>query len=63
MDNNFVKNKRLEKGLTQIGLAEKTGLSVLTIINIENGKANPNLTTMKSIAKVLDSKLDELFGK
>lgn len=62
MKKSVVRKKRLSKGLSQAALAQQIGISTLTIINIENGKANPNLSTMKVVAEALNSTLEDLFG-
>ena len=41
-----VKDARVHAGLTQEELAERTGMSTRTVMNIEKGKGNPELTTV-----------------
>lgn len=48
-----IKKRRKDLGITQIDLAEFTGLSLATIKDIERSKANPALTTMETINTVL----------
>jgi len=48
-DKKWLKNKRIEKGLTQKELAEKTGLSVFTIQNIEQGSRKGSELTWEKI--------------
>lgn len=45
---------RKEKGLTQEALADKADKGTNTISNIECGKVNPEILTLKSIAEVLE---------
>ena len=59
---NRVRERRLSLNLSQKKLSEITGVSILTIIKIENGTTNPNLDVIKEIAKALSSTLEELFG-
>jgi transcriptional regulator with XRE-family HTH domain len=57
-----VRRRREALGLTQDELAEKSGLTPNYIGTIENGKRDPSLSTMTSIAKGLGLQLGELFG-
>ena len=41
---------RLARGLTQEGLAERTGRSVEAISNLERGKSFPSLDTLQSLS-------------
>lgn len=49
------------KGLQQLDLAKKMGAAPSTINAIVNGKAQPRLKTMESVAKALDMSLAELL--
>ena len=42
-------------------LAEKSGLSVASIINYEKGKFKPNIISVKRIAEALNYDFDELY--
>ena len=53
---------RIKKNLSQAKLAELVGVSRQTILLIEKENFNPSLQLCKSIARELDSTLDELFG-
>lgn len=57
------KFKRLEKGLTQMELRDKTKTSIQTIVNIEKGKTidGVRVGTLKKLAKALDTTVQELF--
>ena len=52
---------RVEKGLSQQELAERSGVTRQTIGLIENGNYNPTLNLCIRIARVLDRTLDQLF--
>lgn len=58
---NRVKDKRIEKNLTQLELANLTGVTPKYIGFIENGERNPSLRVAQKIAKVLDSTVDDIF--
>lgn len=52
---------RVKKGMTQEGLAEKTGLSVTFVGLVERGINTPSLETCNRIARALGVSIDELF--
>ena len=55
---------RHHKGLTQKELATKSGLTVLTIQNLENGWVDPyeaKYSTLLKIARALKVDVDDLF--
>lgn len=58
---NHVKSARIEAGLTQLQLAENTGVTRQTISLIEKGKYNPTLKLCLAICYVVGKSLDELF--
>ena len=49
----IMKHRRAELGITQLDLAEMSGLGICTIKDIERGKANPSLSTVLKILEVL----------
>ena len=51
-----VRNIRKQKGFSQEFLASECGLDRTTIVSIENGKANPTLLNIATIAEVLGVK-------
>ena len=61
MKNLKLKMIRLEKGLSQIDLAKKTGVTRQTIGMIEAGDYNPSLKLCIAICRELGKTLDELF--
>lgn len=44
---------RVEKGMTQLELAQETGLDLTTINELENGRREPKLGTVSRIERVL----------
>jgi transcriptional regulator with XRE-family HTH domain len=44
---------RERKGLSQRALAAKAKMSYTYLCNVENGKADPSLSTLKRLAKAL----------
>lgn len=56
-----LKKIRLSKGITQISIAKTLGVDRSFVSNIENGKTNPTLSTISSLAKVLGVTLSELM--
>ena len=58
---NNLKAIRTGKNITQSDLAELIGVDKSFVSNIENGKNNPTLSTITSLAKALKVPVDELF--
>lgn len=56
-----IKSLRQTRGLTQADLAEKINTSLKHFGELERGKGNPSLKTLKSIAQILDVEICELF--
>ena len=56
-----LKIARMEKGLSQVQLAELTDVTRQTIGMIEAGDFNPSLKLCIRICKALDKTLDDLF--
>lgn len=56
-----IKELRARYDLTQEDLAKKVGVRRETIVFLEKGKYNPSLKLAHNIARVLESKIDELF--
>lgn len=57
-----IKEKRIEKGLRQEDLAEKTNLSVSYIGMIERGEKMPILKTFVIILNALDASADDILS-
>lgn len=53
----LIVSARIDAGLTQKQLSEKTGLSQANISRIESGQALPNLGTLKKIADSIGKRL------
>ncbi len=58
----FIKNRRKEKGLTQVELAEKLGVTDRSISKWENGKCMPDYSLFKSLCEELDITINELLS-
>ncbi|PRX18099.1 putative transcriptional regulator [Orenia metallireducens] len=56
-----LKEKRLEKGLTQKRIAQKIGISRGHYTNIELGHKEPSFKVARAIKKELDEKNDDIF--
>lgn len=52
---------RINKNITQVEIANILGVDRSFVSNIENGKNNPTLSTITSLAKALNVPVDELF--
>lgn len=57
-----LKNLRRQNGLSQEKLAEISGLHRTYISSLERGSRNPTLTTLNTIAKSLNIKIDLLVS-
>ncbi|MCD4843800.1 MAG: helix-turn-helix transcriptional regulator [Methanosarcinales archaeon] len=56
-----MKELRAKYDLTQEKLANKVGVRRETIVFLEKGKYNPSLKLAYDIAKILESKIEEVF--
>ncbi len=56
-----IKELRARYDLTQEELAKKVGVRRETIVFLEKGKYNPSLKLAHDVAKVLKSKIEEVF--
>ena len=61
MISNKAKNIRIERGMTISELARRTGLSRVTITNVENSLVIPSLDTAFLIAKEIGKDINEIF--
>lgn len=60
MNIRFINERKKALGLTNQMIADQTGITLSTLEKITSGvNANPKLSTMKAIAKVLECKLDD----
>jgi putative transcriptional regulator len=60
MQNN-IKEFRAKLNITQDDLARAAGVRRETIVFLEQGKYNPSLNLAHSVAKALNTKIDDLF--
>ena len=49
----IIKTRRAKLKLSQVDLAEMSGVSLATVKDIERGKANPSLRTVEKLIDVL----------
>ena len=56
-----LKKAREESGLTQVQVANKAKISVISYQRIEYGQQTPRLSTAILIAQVLNSTVEDLF--
>ncbi|MCF8423562.1 MAG: helix-turn-helix domain-containing protein [Bacteroidia bacterium] len=54
----YIKNRRSTLRLQQKDLAELSGVSLRTIIQIENGTGNPSIDTLNKLTKVLGVEIE-----
>ena len=52
---------RIKNGFSQRGLARKTGMSAVTISQIENGDRRPSPATAKKICEALNVSFNDIF--
>ena len=50
-------NARIQAGMTQVELSEKSGISQADISRLENGTRNPSLALLKRLADAMNSTL------
>lgn len=59
----YIKEKRIEQGLSQQALAKLIGVTHASISYWENGVNIPNVVDVWKIADVLNVSIDELVGR
>lgn len=52
---------RTERGLSLVGLADRSGVAKATLANIENGRGNPTIDTVWSLAQALGVAFSDFF--
>lgn len=57
-----IKELRARDSLTQEQLAEKVGVTRMTIVFLEKGKYNPSLRLAYDISKVFGEKIENIFS-
>ncbi len=58
-----LKEIRLSKGISQQALADKIGVSKVSVCGYENSKRIPSLPIVIKLAEVFDISIDELLGR
>lgn len=58
-----IRNLRERRGITQVQLAEKVGITQAMLCQIERGTKNPSLQVGAEIAKSLSCKVDDLLAE
>lgn len=59
--NKFIKKSREEAGLTQAKLAEKMGVSIMSVQNWENGRSKPELNRYMILAEIFNIPVEKLI--
>lgn len=57
-----LKTCRLDDGMSQKQLAEKLGLSRVSVCNIESGKHGVNISTLKKYSDIFNLTSEEILG-
>ena len=57
-----LKEIRVEKGITQVQLAETMGISKGTVAMWETGKREPNFETLNQLSEIFDKRIDYILG-
>lgn len=57
-----IKAARKAAGLSQVQLADLSGISINSIISLEQNKHGPSVTTAELLADALEISIDELVG-
>ena len=58
-----LRKARRDKGLTQVEVAERAGISETYYVQIEGAKKNPTLSVFKKIIKAIGVGSDEILGE
>ena len=58
-----VRETRKRAGLTMKGLAEKVGVSYLTIHRVESGKVSPSVSLLSDISQCLNQPIQKFFAE
>ncbi|MFS0560089.1 helix-turn-helix transcriptional regulator [Terribacillus sp. 179-K 1B1 HS] len=61
--NKKVREIRFSKGITQVHVAKKLGLSVSTYNSYELGRRKINVETLRDIAAILDEPIENFFDQ
>ena len=60
---NTIRQARMEKGITQEGLAELIDITPIHLKHIEGGQGNPSINVLFKLAKVLDFSVDSIIAE
>ena len=63
MLNKRIKQLRIERGLSQVDLAEKLGVSKQSISNWENDNIQPSIEMLLKISRIFSVSTDYLLGE
>ena len=58
----IIKQKRMEKNLTQMQLADALGISYQAVSNWERGNSMPDISKLGELSEILDCPVEELLG-
>lgn len=58
-----IKTIRIREGLSQEQLAEKAGISRISVVRYESGERSPDVAVAVRLAKALGCKVDDLIDK
>ena len=58
-----IRRIRLEKGITQMWLADKAGITQAMLCQIERETKNPSIQEGKAIADAMHISMDDLFAR
>ena len=59
----ILKHRRELSGLTQVEMAKKLGVARQTYLDLETGKTEPRLSTLKSLSLIFNVPGDYWFGE
>ncbi len=57
----YIKEKRIEKGLTQKELSKLSGVSESYIGDLERNEKEPTISILCKLAKALEAKVEDLY--
>lgn len=60
---NTIRRARMDKNLTQEGLAEIVGITPIHLKHIEGGQGNPSVNVLFTLAKTLDFSIDSIVAE
>lgn len=60
---NTIRRARMNKNLTQEGLAEIVGITTIHLKHIEGGQGNPSVNVLFKLAKTLDFSIDSIVAE